>query len=116
MIRTPGYRLLVKPDEIVKKTESGIIVEFGENEKLEKGARITGTVVQIGPECWSMHKGNAPWCKLGDKIYWAKYAGKQVVDPTDQIEYLILNDEDVVGVIDPNESYSDWMETLSQEG
>ncbi len=99
MIKVPGYRLLVKPDEIIKKTDSGIIVEFGENEKLEKGARSTGTVVDVGPECWGAHKGNTPWCKVGDKIFWAKYAGKQVVDPYTQQEYMILNDEDVVGVV-----------------
>lgn len=101
MIKAPGYRLLVRPDEIKKKTESGILIEFAGNEKLEKGARITGTVVDIGPECWEMHKypNKTPWCKVGDTIFWAKYAGKQVVDPDTQIDYIIINDEDVCGVV-----------------
>lgn len=101
MIKAPGYRLLVRPDEIKKKTESGILIEYADNEKLEKGARITGTVVDIGPECWGMDKNpnKEPWCKVGDQIYWAKYAGKQVVDPETQIDYIILNDEDVCGVL-----------------
>ena len=99
MIKTPGYRLLVQPKEIKKQTESGILIEYGENEKLEKGARDTGIVVDVGPQCWGVDKGNTPWCKVGDQIFWAKYAGKQVVDPTDNKEYLILNDEDCVGVV-----------------
>ncbi len=99
MIKAPGYRLMVRPDEIKKETASGILIEYAENEKLEKGARVTGTVVSIGPECWDQHKGNTPWCAIGDQIFWAKYAGKQVVDPETQIDYVILNDEDVVGVI-----------------
>ena len=39
MIKTPGYRLLVKPEEIKRKTASGLIIEYGENEKLEKRLR-----------------------------------------------------------------------------
>lgn len=115
MIKTPGYRLLVKPDEIKKQTASGIIIEYGENEKLEKGARVTGTVVDIGWQCWGIHKGEQPWCKLGDKIFWAKYAGKQVIDPYTNEEFLILNDEDVCGVVYENGTYTDSMEALSQE-
>ncbi len=109
MIKAPGYRLLVRPDEIKKQTSSGILIEYAENEKLEKGARITGTVVEVGPEAFRMHlnppkwqfwkKRLQPWCKVGDQIFWAKYAGKQVVDPETQIDYIILNDEDCVGVL-----------------
>ena len=99
MIKTPGYRLLVKPEEIKRQTASGLIIEYGENEKLEKGARTLGEVIDIGPLCWGMDQGKPAWCKVGDKIYWAQYAGKNVVDPETQQEYLILNDEDCVGVI-----------------
>jgi co-chaperonin GroES (HSP10) len=99
MIKVPGYRVLVTPDEVKTKTESGLIIEYAGNEKLEKGARITGTVVDIGPECWQVHKGNTPWCKIGDRVFWAKYAGKQIIDPTDNKEYIILNDEDICAVV-----------------
>lgn len=95
MIKAVGYRLIVKPDEILRKTESGIVLEYGENEKLEEGARITGTVIDIGPECWGMHNGNTPWCAVGDKVFWAKYAGKTIVDPYTQEQFFVLNDEDV---------------------
>jgi len=111
MLKALGYRLLVKPDEIETKTETGIVLAV--DEKLEKGARITGTVVDIGPECWGMHKGNTAWCSVGDKVFWAKYAGKHVIDPYTNEEFVVLNDEDVVVAAYQNGTYSDNMETLA---
>lgn len=99
MIKAPGYRFIVTPDDIKTKTESGLIIEYADNKKLEEGARSTGTVVDIGPQCWGIHKGLEPWCKVGDRVAWAKYAGKQFIDPSDNKEYVILNDEDLVVVV-----------------
>jgi co-chaperonin GroES (HSP10) len=98
MIKVFGYRVLVTPDKIQTKTESGLIIEYAGNEKLEKGARMTGTVVEVGPESWGMHKNKEiiPWCAPGDRIFWAKYAGKEIIDPEDNKEYVVLNDDDVI--------------------
>lgn len=98
MLKPLGNRILVKPDEIKKQTASGIVIEYGANEKLEEGARITGTVVAVGDLCWFDYPDwpNRPWCKVGDRVFWAKYAGKQVVDPDTQEKYVALNDEDIV--------------------
>ena len=104
-IRTAGNRILVKPHEIKKKTASGLIIEYAENEKLEKGAREMGIVVEIGESCWFDFPGwpNKPWCKVGDEVIYAKYAGKNVKDPYTGEEFVMLNDVDVVGVsYDPN--------------
>ena len=111
MIKAPGYRLLVKPDEVETKTASGLVLAV--DEKLEKGARIKGRVVDIGPECWGIHKGNAPWCKVGDEIVWARYAGKHVIDPDTDTEDLIPNDEEVCGIVENNGTYSDRVEALA---
>jgi co-chaperonin GroES (HSP10) len=98
MLKPLGNRLIVKPDEIVTKTDSGIIIEYGSNEKLEKGARITGTVVAVGDLCWFDYPGwpNNPWVEVGDKVFWAKYAGKVIVDPYTGEDFIALNDEDVI--------------------
>ena len=98
MIKPLGNRLLVRPDEIKRETSSGIIIEYAENEKLEAGARVTGTVAAVGDLCWFDFPGwpNNPWCKTGDRVYWAKYAGKSIIDPETQVMYIVLNDEDVV--------------------
>lgn len=103
MIKVPGHRVMIKPKELKKETESGIILEFGENEKLEKAGMTRGTVEQVGPDAWktmyiSEYKPE-PWCKVGDEIIHAKWVGFNVVDEDTGIEYRIINDEDVIAVI-----------------
>jgi co-chaperonin GroES (HSP10) len=95
-MKATGYRLLVKPEEIVKQTASGIVIEYGRNEALEKDAMTIGLVVDVGPDCWKSYP--EPWAKVGDKIHWARWAGKKVVDPVSKEEFLVLNDEDVISV------------------
>lgn len=103
MIKVPGHRVMIKPQELKKETESGIILEFGENEKLEKAGMTRGTVVQIGPDAWkTMYiSGYQPeaWAKVGDEIIHAKWVGFNVVDEDTGTEYRIINDEDVIAVI-----------------
>lgn len=103
MLKVPGHRVLVKPKELKKQTESGIIIEYGENEKLEKAGMSRGTVAQIGPDAWkTMYisgQASEPWCKVGDEIIHAKYVGFEVVDEETGTTYRVINDEDVVVVI-----------------
>lgn len=104
MLKVPGHRVLVKPQELKKKTDSGIIIEYGENEKLEKAGMSRGTVVQIGPDAWkSMYINNyqpVPWCKVGDEIVHAKYVGFEVTDPDTDEVFRVIQDEDVVIVLE----------------
>lgn len=103
MITVPGHRVLVKPRDIVKKTESGIILEYLDNEELERAATNIGTVVQVGADAWktmyiSGYIGE-PWAKVGDEVYFAKWAGKWITDESSGERYLVLNDEDITAVI-----------------
>ena len=95
-VKAVGFRILVKPDEIKKETASGIVLAV--DEAAEKGARVTGTIVDIGEIAWKAFNPQSPYAGLavGDKVFFAKYAGKTVIDPTDKQEYVILNDEDIV--------------------
>lgn len=96
MITAPGFRVLIKPDPVEKTTQGGIILAL--DEKLEKGATDKGTIVSIGPIAWQAFKpyvGN--WANVGDRIGYARYAGKWVTDD-DGTEYLIIDDQDVVCV------------------
>lgn len=106
MIKVPGHRVLVKPHDIKKEhkvagTDVAIILEYGENEKLEKAGMTKGTVEQIGPDAWRTMYINGyqaePWCKVGDEIIHAKYVGFEVTD--NGTTYRVINDEDVVVVI-----------------
>jgi co-chaperonin GroES (HSP10) len=97
-IKVCGHRVLVKPEYPEETTESGIIIGIGREYQLEKNATQIGKVVDIGDTAWSdPGLGGKPWCEIGDRVYFAKYAGKKVEDGKE--EYFILNDEDIQAVI-----------------
>lgn len=101
MLKAVGHRVMVKPREVKKTTASGIAIVL--DEKIEKSATVIGTVVGVGPDAWkTMYitgTASEPWAKVGDEVYYAKYAGKWVIDEDTQTEYLIINDEDITAVI-----------------
>lgn len=88
------HRLLVKPDPVELKTESGIIVQL---DKREQKAGVIGTVVAIGNTAFQQ-LGSTPEAEgvsVGSKIYYAKYSGAETKDG----EFIWLNDEDCLGII-----------------
>lgn len=90
------HRLLVKPDEVETKTASGIVLAI--NEKREQAAAERGVVVALGDTCFKDYGGDVNTVQVNDKVFYARYAGKEVED-TDGTKYICLNDEDIVGVI-----------------
>lgn len=99
MMKVKGYRILVIEDELEKVSEGGIIrVRF--NERAERAAQQTGIVVGIGNTAYLTEVSTKAWCEVGDRILFSKHAGRFVVDPTDDAEYLIMNDTDVLCVIE----------------
>lgn len=102
MPKAVGFRLLVKPDAIEEISKGGIVLAL--DAKLERGAQVTGIVLDVGPEAFkAFNKAaglvDAPWVKVGDRIYYAKYAGKRIVDEKTKEELLFLNDEDICGLV-----------------
>jgi len=99
-LRAVSYRIIVKPDELVKQTESGLYIEFASNEQLEKGARVAGTVLDIGPVAFKAFgmDPEKPWVSVGDRVFYAKYAGKRIIDNTTGEEVVVLNDDDICAV------------------
>jgi co-chaperonin GroES (HSP10) len=71
-----GYRLLVLPFTPKEKTKGGIL--------------------------FSQEKFNKPWCKIGDWVMFARYAGARL--PIEGGEVRILNDDEVLGTIGDPES------------
>lgn len=89
------HRLLIKPDPVEKTTASGIVLAI--NEKREQAAAEYGEVIALGDTCFVDFKaGVIP--VVGDRVAYAKYAGKTVKD-VDGTEYLLLNDEDVTCIV-----------------
>ncbi|MDA3085891.1 co-chaperone GroES [Campylobacter sp. CS_ED1] len=80
-----GKRVLISREEEVKTTASGIIIP--DNASKEKPS--TGKIVEVGTGCDGVKKG--------DVVAFAKYAGSEIT--LDDKKYLILNFEDVLGII-----------------
>jgi co-chaperonin GroES (HSP10) len=88
------HRLLVKVDPVEKKTASGIVLAI--NERSEKKAAITGTVVEVGNTAFISFGSTAEQegIKPGTRVQYAKFAGAEI-----DSEYIWLNDEDILGVV-----------------
>lgn len=96
MIKPVLHRILIKVDPVETKTASGIIVSL--NEKREQAAAEIGTVVDIGSTAFKDYGESPDLIKVGDRVYFAKYAGKVVKD-IDGNELLLVNDEDICGLL-----------------
>ena len=92
-----GWRLLVLPFTPKDKTKGGIIIAQETLEKL-RIATNSGIVLKKGPLCYSEKKfTSGPWCKKGDWVIFARYAGSRL--PIEGGEVRLLNDDEVLGTI-----------------
>ncbi len=96
-INPVGWRILVKPKEVLEKSAGGIILSTEKNKEREQMSNTTGVVVAMGDQCYSDEP--APWCKVGDKIIFAKYAGL-LYKGRDGEQYRMINDKDCTGTLD----------------
>ena len=98
-----GWRLLVLPFTPREKTKGGILIAQESLEKL-RIATNCGYVLKMGPLAYHDHDKfpTGPWCKIGDWIIFARYAGSRL--PIEGGEVRILNDDEVLGVIKNPES------------
>ena len=98
-----GWRLLVLPFTPREKTKGGIIIA---QESLEKLRIVTncGYVLKVGPLAYYDKEKfpTGPWCKKGDWVFFARYAGSRL--PIDGGEVRLLNDDEVLGKIKDPES------------
>ena len=97
-----GYRILVLPFTPKNKSKGGILFS---QETLDK-ARISttcGYVLKLGDLAYKdTEKFVEPWCKQGDWIIFARYAGSRL--PIEGGEVRILNDDEVLGTVQDPES------------
>jgi len=97
-----GYRILVLPFTPKEKTKGGILFS---QEQLDKAriATTCGYVLKMGDLAYAdKEKFNEPWCKVGDWVMFARYAGARL--PIEGGEVRILNDDEVLGTISDPES------------
>ena len=97
-----GYRLLVLPFTPKNKTKGGILFS---QETLDKAriATTCGYVLKMGDLAYKdKEKFGKPWCKKGDWVIFARYAGSRL--PIEGGEVRLLNDDEVLGTIKDPES------------
>lgn len=111
MIIPCGHRVLVRQDKVhehdavlARAKAAGLELSLDRNVKYQFGVD-EGVVLEIGSTAFKDF-GGEPWCSKGDRVVFAKNAGKTVVDPSekelkeeDRTPYVILNDEDIVAVL-----------------
>ena len=98
-----GWRLLVLPFTPREKTKGGILIAQESLDKL-RIATNCGYVLSMGPLAYQDKEKypTGPWCKVGDWVIFARYAGSRL--PIEGGEVRILNDDEVLGTIKDPES------------
>ena len=98
-----GWRLLVLPFTPKEKTKGGILIAQESLEKL-RIATNCGYVLKVGPLAYYDKEKfpTGPWCKKGDWVIFARYAGSRL--PIEGGEVRLLNDDEVLGKISNPES------------
>ena len=92
-----GWRILVLPFTPKDKTKGGILIAQETLDKI-KIATNCGYVLKMGPLCYTEKKfTSGPWCKKGDWVIFARYAGSRL--PIEGGEVRLLNDDEVLGTI-----------------
>lgn len=96
------HRVIVKPDKVEEADEqirrakaAGIHVEL---DKREEKAVVLGTVISIGSTAYNEFGTSAEEQGVvpGARVQYAKYSGVDL--PNENL--LILNDEDIIGVVE----------------
>lgn len=113
MIKVVLHRILVERDvpadtDAVKTQKEverlGLAMPTSYKEELEKKAlrenasMDKGVVVQIGETAFKDYGVECP-IKVGDYICYAKFGGKDVIDPETEKTFVVINDEDLVAIL-----------------
>jgi|TARA_R100001244_G_scaffold49675_1_gene43854 co-chaperonin GroES (HSP10) len=94
-----GFRLVILPLMLKKKTEAGLHLT---DETIEQ-AQITTNIckiLKVGSDAYKDKERfpNGPWCKEGDWVIIAKYAGSRIT--IEGGELRIINDDEILATID----------------
>ena len=93
-----GWRLLVLPFKMPEKTKGGLYIGQDTLER-QQVASTCGLVLETGPHCYDEEKfPEGPWCKKGDWIIFARYAGSRI--KIDGGEIRLLNDDEVLATVE----------------
>lgn len=89
------HRALVRPKQVETKTASGIILTESLTRK-EQAATDEGIILAIG-DTFGKDFGAEVLPKVGDKVLFAKYAGKFIKNGDEDL--VLLNDDDLIAIV-----------------
>lgn len=93
-IKPLGNRVLIKRAK-AQTSKGGILLPDVAQEKQKEGL-----VVAVGPgKTDDQGRHEQMNVKPGDKVLFSSYAGTEVKDASDDDEYLIMSEEDILGVL-----------------
>jgi len=94
-----GWRMLVLPFKMPEKTRGGLYLGQDTLER-QQVASTCGLILSMGSDCYNDKEKfpEGPWCKKGDWIIFARYAGSRI--QIDGGEVRLLNDDEVLATID----------------
>ena len=98
-----GWRMLVLPFRMKEKTDGGIIMGT-ETIDRQQVASQCGNVSAMGSDCYADKDRfkEGPWCKVGDWVVFARYAGSRI--EIEGGEVRLLNDDEVLATVqDPTD-------------
>jgi len=93
-----GWRILVLPFRMKEKTKGGVLLGK-ETVERQQVASQCGNVLAMGPDCYrekNRYK-QGPWCKVGDWVMFARYAGSRI--KIEGGEVRLLNDDEILATI-----------------
>ena len=92
-----GWRILVLPFEASKKSKGGIIYSDDAVERASI-ASTCGNVLAMGSQTYAKEKfPEGPWCKKGDWVVFARYAGSRIKIQGGEVR--LLNDDEILATI-----------------
>jgi len=103
MPQPTGWRMLVLPFRMNEKTKGGVLLGT-ETIDRQQVASQCGNVIAMGPDCYNDPKrfNDGPWCKVGDWVVFARYAGSRI--EIDGGEVRLLNDDEILATVqDPTD-------------
>ena len=93
-LKPMGKRVLMKQD-IVKTSAGGIIIPTTSGARAEMNT-LTAEVVAVGPDATMFDEDD-----IGKSVHYGRYAAYLIVDMcSEDTEYLIINDYDILGVFE----------------
>ena len=98
-----GWRILVLPFKIDEKTKGGVLLGK-ETVERQQVASQCGNVLAMGGSCYSDKERypEGPWCKVGDWVVFARYAGSRI--EIEGGEVRLLNEDEILATVkDPTD-------------